>query len=395
MTANNRALPLDGITVLDLGQIYQGPYAGFLLSMAGARVIKIEQTRREPLRARGDSLPYAALNSSKEAVTLDLKSSEGREMFLGLAASADVVLVNYAPGVPEKLGIDAESLWKVNPQLVFAHASGFGLSGPDSAQTAMDITVQAHMGPMSVTGHPDQPPVKAGVAFVDFLGGAHLYGAIVSALFEAQRTGKGRLVETSMAEATYHTLCSNMLSWHQTGASPRTGNKHAAMGVAPYDVYQCSDGHVALISVTNRHWRSVLEVIGREDLLTDPRFRHNTDRAAHMGAVDELVEEWTRQRSREEVASLLGAAGVPIAVVRNVEEVVKDQHLIERQFLQWVSHPTLGEIPLPHSPLRFHGSTLRELDLFHAIGEDNESVYGEFLDLTAAEIEALRERGVV
>lgn len=395
MTANNRALPLDGITVLDLGQIYQGPYAGFLLSMAGARVIKIEQTRGEPLRARGDSLPYAALNSSKEAVTLDLKSSEGREMFLGLAASADVVLVNYAPGVPEKLGIDAESLWKVNPQLVFAHASGFGLSGPDSAQTAMDITVQAHMGPMSVTGHPDQPPVKAGVAFVDFLGGAHLYGAIVSALFDAQRTGKGRLVETSMAEATYHTLCSNMLSWHQTGASPRTGNKHAAMGVAPYDVYQCSDGHVALISVTNRHWRSVLEVIGREDLLTDPRFRHNTDRAAHMGAVDELVEEWTRQRSREEVASLLGAAGVPIAVVRNVEEVVKDQHLIERQFLQWVNHPTLGEIPLPHSPLRFHGSTLRELDLFHAIGEDNESVYGEFLDLTAAEIEALRERGVV
>ncbi|MED6304196.1 MAG: CoA transferase [Actinomycetota bacterium] len=395
MTANNRALPLDGITVLDLGQIYQGPYAGFLLSMAGARVIKIEQTRGEPLRARGDSLPYAALNSSKEAVTLDLKSSEGREMFLGLAASADFVLVNYAPGVPEKLGIDAESLWKVNPQLVFAHASGFGLSGPDSAQTAMDITVQAHMGPMSVTGHPDQPPVKAGVAFVDFLGGAHLYGAIVSALFDAQRTGKGRLVETSMAEATYHTLCSNMLSWHQTGASPRTGNKHAAMGVAPYDVYQCSDGHVALISVTNRHWRSVLEIIGREDLLTDPRFRHNTDRAAHMGAVDELVEEWTRQRSREEVASLLGAAGVPIAVVRNVEEVVKDQHLIERQFLQWVSHPTLGEIPLPHSPLRFHGSTLRELDLFHAIGEDNESVYGEFLDLTAAEIEALRERGVV
>ena len=290
MTANNRALPLDGITVLDLGQIYQGPYAGFLLSMAGARVIKIEQTRGEPLRARGDSLPYAALNSSKEAVTLDLKSSEGREMFLGLAASADVVLVNYAPGVPEKLGIDAESLWKVNPQLVFAHASGFGLSGPDSAQTAMDITVQAHMGPMSVTGHPDQPPVKAGVAFVDFLGGAHLYGAIVSALFDAQRTGKGRLVETSMAEATYHTLCSNMLSWHQTGASPRTGNKHAAMGVAPYDVYQCSDGHVALISVTNRHWRSVLEVIGREDLLTDPRFRHNTDRAAHMGAVDELVD---------------------------------------------------------------------------------------------------------
>ena len=212
MNANDRSLPLDGVTVLDLGQIYQGPYAGFLLAMAGARVIKVEQTRGEPLRARGDSLPYAALNSSKEAVTLDLKSTQGHEMFLGLVEAADVVLVNYAPGVPEKLHIDAESLWKVNPRLVFAHASGFGLSGPDSAQTAMDITVQAHMGPMSVTGHPDQPPVKAGVAFIDFLGGAHLYGAIVTALLDVERTGEGRLVETSMAEAAYHTLCSNMLS---------------------------------------------------------------------------------------------------------------------------------------------------------------------------------------
>jgi formyl-CoA transferase len=363
--------------------------------MAGARVIKVEQTRGEPLRARGDSLPYATLNSSKEAVTLDLKSVQGHEMFLGLVEAADVVLVNYAPGVPEKLQIDAESLWKVNPRLVFAHASGFGLSGPDSAQTAMDITVQAHMGPMSVTGHPDQPPVKAGVAFVDFLGGAHLYGAIVTALLDVERTGEGRLVETSMAEAAYHTLCSNMLSWHQTGTAPRTGNKHAAMGVAPYDVYQCSNGHVALISVTNRHWRSVLEVIDRTDLLEDPRFRHNTDRAEHMGAVDELVEEWTRERSKEDVAASLAAAGVPIAIVRGVDEVVKDPHLIEREFLQWVDHPTLGEIPLPHSPLRFHGSPLRQLDLFHAVGEDNETVYGEFLNLNPSEIEVLRERGVV
>ena len=161
MSSADRGLPLEGITVLDLGQIYQGPYAGFLLSMAGARVIKIEQTRGEPLRARGDSISYASINSSKEAITLDLKSDEGKSMFMGLAKKSDVVLVNYAPGVPEKLGIDASSLWEVNPRLVFAHASGFGLSGPDAQQTAMDITVQAHMGPLSVTGHTDQDPVKA------------------------------------------------------------------------------------------------------------------------------------------------------------------------------------------------------------------------------------------
>lgn len=319
MTESGRPLPLAGVTVLDLGQIYQGPYAGQLLALAGARVIKVEQTRGEPLRARGPSLPYAMLNSSKEAITLDLKSDRGRELFLDLATKADVVLVNYAPGVPEKLGIDAESLWKVNPRLVFAHGSGFGLSGPGAEQTAMDITVQAHMGPMSVTGHPDREPVKAGVAFIDFLGGSHLYGAIVTALYDVERTGVGRKVETSMAEATYFTLCSNMLSWQQTGTTPRTGNKHAAMGVAPYDVYPCSDGHIALISVTNRHWRSVLEVIGREDLLGDERYRDNADRTAHMTEVDELVSEWTSQHTRAEVVDRLGGAVVPVAVVREVD----------------------------------------------------------------------------
>jgi len=395
VTESGRPLPLAGVTVLDLGQIYQGPYAGQLLALAGARVIKVEQTRGEPLRARGPSLPYAMLNSSKEAITLDLKSDRGRELFLDLATKADVVLVNYAPGVPEKLGIDAESLWKVNPRLVFAHGSGFGLSGPGAEQTAMDITVQAHMGPMSVTGHPDREPVKAGVAFVDFLGGSHLYGAIVTALYDVERTGVGRKVETSMAEATYFTLCSNMLSWQQTGTTPRTGNKHAAMGVAPYDVYPCSDGHIALISVTNRHWRSVLEVIGREDLLGDERYRDNADRTAHMTEVDELVSEWTSQHTRAEVVDRLGGAGVPVAVVREVDEVVRDGHLIEREFLQWIDHPDIGEVPLPHSPIRWHGSEMAELDPFHSLGQDNDAVYGELLGLEADKLERLRDEGVI
>ena len=395
MSSADRGLPLEGITVLDLGQIYQGPYAGFLLSMAGARVIKIEQTRGEPLRARGDSISYASINSSKEAITLDLKSDEGKSMFMGLVKKSDVVLVNYAPGVPEKLGIDASSLWEVNPRLVFAHASGFGLSGPDAQQTAMDITVQAHMGPLSVTGHTDQDPVKAGVAFIDFLGGAHLYGAIVTALLDVERTGEGRLVETSMAEAAYHTLCSNLLSWHQTGTATRTGNKHAALGVAPYDVYQCLDGHVALISVTNKHWRAVLEVIERTDLFEDARFRHNTDRAQHMQDVDDLVKGWTCSRPRSEVAERMSKAGVPIAIVRTVDEVVNDAHLIEREFLQWVTHDTLGDIPLPHSPLRFHGSRLRELEVFHPVGADNEAIYQEFLGLTPDEINERQDRNVI
>lgn len=390
----DRPLPLDGVTVLDLGQIYQGPYAGFMLAMSGARVIKIEQRRGEPLRARGPSLPYAMLNSSKEAVTLDLKHPEGVGLLKRLVPKADVVLVNYAPGVPERLGIGYDDLSAANERLVYAHACGFGLDAAGSVP-AMDLTVQAHTGVMSVTGFPEQGPVKAGVAFIDFLGGTHLYGAITTALFEAERTGRGRSVEVSMADAAYMTLASSLGGWQQTGDAPRTGNSHAAMGVAPYNVYRCLDGHIALIAVTNRHWRSVLEVIDRSDLGREDRFRHNTDRAANMAEVDELVEGWTATRSRDEAALAFQAAHVPAAAVRIVDEVVRDTEQHARGALEWVHHPDLGKIPLPHSPIRWHGSELRPIEVSRPVGADNERVYGELLGLDADELASLQSDQII
>lgn len=385
----DRPLPLDGIVVLDLGQIYQGPYAGFLLAMSGARVIKIEQRRGEPLRARGPSLPFAMLNSGKETVSLDLKRPDGRDLFHRLVGAADVVLVNYAPGVPERLGIGYHDLIEVNPRLVFAHACGFGLDGAGSSVPAMDITVQAHMGVMSVTGLPDHDPVKAGAAFIDFLGGTHLYAAITTALFERERTGRGRSVEVVMADATYFTLSSNLGDWYQTGETRRTGNKHAALGVAPYDVYRCRDGHVAVIAVTERHWRSVLEVIGRGDLVADERFNTNGRRAANMAEVDALVEGWTSTRRRDEVTAALQRAHVPAAAVRIVDEVARDDELHARRALQWVDHPELGRVPLPHSPIRWHESELRPLTPSRAIGADNHAVLGDLLGMDAEEVDRL------
>ncbi len=389
-------LPLTGVTVLDLGQIYQGPYAGFLLAMAGARVVKIEPPQGEPLRARGASLPYALLNSCKESITLDLKQPAGREVFLKLARKADVVICNFAPGVPERLGIDAESLWQVNPKLVFAHASGYGLSGPDTNRTAMDITMQAHMGPLGITGYSDRPPVKSGAPFVDFLGGTHLYGAVATALFEVARTGVGRMVETSMAEATFFTLTSSLQQWHVGGGvTPRTANKHAALGVAPYDVYECSDGYVALIVVTNRQWRAVVEAMGREDLLTDERLKDNVGRAQHMAEVDALVGDWTNGKTRAQVVAAFGEAGVPVAEVREVDEVVRDPHLIEREFLHWIDDEELGEVPLANAPIRWHGSQLRELERFAPKGADNETVLNELAGLGPDEVAELAASKVI
>ena len=233
------------------------------------------------------------------------------------------------------------------------------------------------------------------MAFVDFLGGTHLYGAITTALFERERTGRGRSVEVVDGGGDLHDADDEPGQLAPTGQSDRTGNKHAALGVAPYDVYPCADGHVALIAVTNRHWRSVLEVIGRADLLDDDRYRNNGDRAANMDEVDRLVDDWTSTRRRDDVVAALQGAHVPAAAVRFVDEVVRDERAHERGALQWIDHPELGEVPLPHSPIRWHGSELRPIEPSPALGADNATVLAEFLGLDATEIAELADQGVV
>lgn len=397
---DNRPLPLTGVTVLDLGQIYQGPYAGFLMAMSGARVIKVEPRIGETLRVRGASLAMAMINSNKESVCLDLKHVDGLATFKKLVVNADVVLMNYAPGVPERLGIGFEALSEINPRLIVAHAAGFGVRELDGSVTtssipAMDITVQAHMGSMMITGNEGEPPMKAGPTFIDFLGGTHLYGAITTALFERERTGVGRSVEVAMADAAYFTLATSLNQWHTTGSNLRTGNRHAGLSLAPYNVYACADGYVAVITAANRHWRSMIEAMGRDDLADDARFSDAGERGRRIDEVDEIVEAWTSTLPRHEVARLLQAAHVPAAAVRIVDEVARDERQHERRALQWTDHPELGEVPLPHSPIRWHGSDLVELDPSPILGADNHDVFSTIAGLSAEEISALDAAGVI
>ncbi|MFT4596522.1 MAG: CoA:oxalate CoA-transferase [Paracrocinitomix sp.] len=379
--SSSRPLPLDGITVLDLGQIYQGPYAGFLLAQSGARVIKIEPPQGETARSRGANLPFAMLNTGKECVTLDLKTVTGVAQFKKLVRTADVVLMNYAPGVPERLGIGYDDLSAVNPKLVYAHACGFGVRNLDGTPTeatipAMDLTVQAHSGSMSTTGNEHDPPLKSGTAYIDFLGGTHLYGAITTALFEVERTNQGRSVEVSMADAAYFTLATHLGQWQKTGTTMRNGNRHAGLAMAPYNVYECADGHLAIICVANRHWRALLGAIGRNDLLDDDRLRGQQGRSENMAEVDALVTDWSSKLSKFEAATRLQNAHVPAAAVRTVDEVVHDANQIDRKAIQWIHHPELGDIPLHASPIRWHDSDLVELVANRALGADNDILDG-------------------
>jgi formyl-CoA transferase len=399
-TATSR--PLEGMLVLDLGQIYNGPYCGLLLSFMGSRVLKIEPPEGDVVRRRKrevEPYPLVMLNSNKESVVLDLKHPHGKALFLRLVRQADVVVENFAAGVMDRLGLGWEVLQAENPRLVYGTGTGFGLTGPYRDLPAMDLTIQAMSGIMNATGFPDRPPVKAGPAVCDFLGGVHLFGGIVSALLHRERTGRGQRVEVAMLEAAVMALASALgvyMDGEDTRMPARTGNRHPALAMAPYNVYPTNDGYVAIFTASDRHWDSITRVLGREDLLSNPEYASTPDRAARMEEIDAMVEAWTRQRGKDDVLSILTKAHVPCAPVRTAREVANDPHLASREAWTDVEHPRRGKTRVPNSPIRLHGSAP---SIVHRpaplLGQDTDRVLAELLGLSTAELAALHAAGVI
>jgi crotonobetainyl-CoA:carnitine CoA-transferase CaiB-like acyl-CoA transferase len=389
---------LTGVRVLDLGRIYLGPWCGALLALAGAEVLKIEDPKGEPARGgqTGSTIPVAMLNSNKQAITLNLKTDRGRELFLDLVRDADVVIENFGPGTMDRLGLGADVLLSTNPRLVYGAATGYGIDGPDRDQLAMDITIQAHSGIMSVTGFPDNPPVKAGVAFTDFFGAINLYAGVVTALFERERTGLGRVVDVAMIDTIYPTFTSNLASFYRTGRAPRAGNGHGGVPAVPYNVYPTADGgHIAIITVTEQHWRSMCDAFGQPELADDERFRDNRSRFRNLAELDATVEAWTSTVDRETAFTKLRDAKVPVSRVRDLGELVDDVHLHERGAIARIDHPSLGEVVVPNSPLRFRGTPLATIEPSPDLGADNDEIYTKWLGLAADEIDSLRADGVI
>jgi len=391
--------PLAGVTVLDFGQVYQGPYASLLMAQAGADVIKIEPPQGEPLRRRAPpgkstTFPIAMLNSNKRAITLNLKHERGRELLFRMAEKGDVLLENFAPGVMDRLGVGWQVLHEINPRLIYASGSGYGLSGPDRDNLAMDLTIQAVSGLIATTGFPDAPPVKAGPAVVDFISGIHLYAAVVTALFERAETGKGRLVEVAMQEAAYATLTSPLEAYWQSGkVPPRTGN--ASHGRVPINVYPAKDGYVAMNLAVEEHWHSLLTAMGHDELRDDPRFNSPAARLAHRGETDALIAAWTQTLGKMEIFAIAKRHRIPLAPVRDVDEVMHDPGMHERGFLREIEHDEIGRVTVPTSPLRFHGADTGAGMPSPKLGQHNHEIYGDWLGLSSAEITDLKNGGVI
>jgi CoA:oxalate CoA-transferase len=393
--------PLEGMLVLDLGQIYNGPYCGLLLGFMGARVLKIEAPEGDVVRRRKrdvEPYPLVMLNSNKESVVLDLKHPQGKRLFLRLVGKADVIVENFAAGVMDRLGLGWEVLRAENPRLVYGTGTGFGLNGPYRDLPAMDLTIQAMSGIMNATGFADRPPVKAGPAVCDFLAGVHLCAGILGALVHRERTGQGQLVEVAMLEAAVMALASALgVHMDSDGRVPeRTGNRHPALAIAPYNVYPTSDGHVAIFTASERHWHSMARVLGREDLLDNPDFGSTPARAARTDEIDAMVEAWTRSRTKDEVLAILTDAHVPCAPVRTTREVVDDPHLRDRGVWIDVEHPRRGKTRVPISPIRFHGGAPARVErVAPLLGQDTDRVLAEILELGADELAALHAARVI
>ena len=392
-------MPLAGITVLDFGQVYQGPYATLLMATAGAYVIKIEPPNGEPLRRRAPpgkstTFPIAMLNSNKRAITLNLKHERGKQLLFQMAKKGDVLLENFAPGVMDRLGVGFTVLHEINPRLVYASGSGYGLSGPDRDNLAMDLTIQAVSGLISVTGEPDRPPLKSGPAVVNFLSGIHLYAAVMTALYERSVTGVGRLVEVAMQEAAYPTLTSQLEAYWRSGTvPPRTGN--ASHNRVPINVYEAKDGYVAMNLAVEEHWHKLLAAMGREDLRDDPRYSSPAARVENRELVDATISAWTKTLGKMEIFAIAKRSRIPLAPVRNVDEVMHDPHMHERGFLDDIDHDEIGRITVPTSPLRFHGADRRKTTPSPKLGQHNDEIYGGWLGLSADEISELKHDGVI
>jgi len=392
---------LAGITVLDLGQIYNGPYATFLMAMAGARVIKVESLMGETLRGRGETsaaaYPFMLLNQNKESLSIDLKTDQGKDIFRQLVTKADVVLENFSPDTMAKLGLSATSLLELNPALIYAAGSGYGRSGPHRDFQAMDLTVQAMSGVMSTTGYDGTPPLKAGVPLCDFFGGVHLYGAIVTALFERTTTGKGAIIDMAMQDTVLPNLASVLGAYYyfDQQVPARTGNQHSALTMSPYNVYEATDGHVSIICIRDGHWRGLLRAIGRAELLEDASLAKMSQRSERIADVDAIVSEFTQAHTRQEILDALQGEGVPTAMVRDVKEVLADEHMHERGTLRDIEHPVLGNVTLMNSAINVATGSRIEPKLPAQLGEQNDLVLSELLGMDDSTIQQLRSTGVI
>jgi CoA:oxalate CoA-transferase len=391
--------PLTGVRVLDLSRVLAGPYTGMVLADLGAEVVKVEEpsagdeSRRIGPFQKGVSTYFISINRGKKGLTLNLKSEEGRRIFLDLTRRADVLVENYRPGVMKRLGLDYPALKAANPRIVYAACSGFGHTGPYSPRGAYDMIVQGMGGIMSITGEPGGPPVRVGTSIGDISAALFTVIGILAALVHARATGEGQFVDVAMLDCQVAILENAIMRYLVTGEVPQPlGARHPS--IAPFEGFEAADGHVILAVGTNI-WARFCEAIDRRDLIEHPHFATNALRAEHVDELHEILAPIVRQKRVATWVKEMEAIGVPCGPVNSVDKVVHDPQVKAREMVVEVEDPDAGTISMAGVPIKLSATPGEVQGRAPRLGEHTDEVLTEWLNLTPEAVARLRKEGVV
>ena len=392
----------EGVRVLDLSRMLAGPYGSMLLADMGAEVIKIEEPDGgDPMRVMGppflpdgESAYFLSINRNKQSVALDLTTTEGRAVFVDLAAHADVVWENFRPGVMERLGLSYGTLAAANPGLILCSISAYGQDGPYRDWPAFDLALQAMGGAMSLTGEEGGRPVRMGLPMGDLAGGMFGAFAVAGALFRRSRTGCGAHVDLSLLDSQVSLLTYIAQYFWADGRVPgRMGSGHAS--VVPYQALATRDGHLIVAVFAEKFWAGFCRAMERGEWTGDPRFASNRQRLAHREVLMPMVETVFRERTTEDWLARLHAAGVPAAPILSVDRVLNDPQVRHRRMVVEVAHPTHGPLPTLGTPIKIDGASALAVRAAPALGAQTDAVLTELLKYPAERIAMLRRGGVV
>jgi len=397
---------LSDVTVLDLGQVIAMPFCTMLLADLGARVIKVESRERGRERVslglrrvrdgKEERVPAAQYRErNKLAITLELKTPKGVELFKELVTHADVVTENFSVGTMERLGLGYDDLRTLKPDLVYASITAFGQHGPYATQRGYDMLAQAISGYMSITGFPDGPPTRSGQSISDYYAGMLCAFSIVSALHYRQRTGKGQRIDLALLDSLLVAL-DNLGERYTVGGEVLTRAGNVSFGGSSSGVYPTTDGHVAIAAgASNAVWRRFCEVIGRDDLTRDPGFATAPARRDRRDEVAAIIAGWTGRRTKAEVVAALAGAGVPAAPVNDVTEMVADPQVQAREMFVELEHPAYGPLKTTGTPLKLSATPGRVRWLAPMPGEHNEAVFVDLLGHSRDDLARWQAEGVI
>ncbi len=394
--------PLEGVRVLDLSRVFAGPMCGMVLADFGAEVIKVEHpgrgddTRDWGLRiGKTETTYYNSMNRNKRSITLDLQSPEGLKIIHDLLAQCDVVIHNFKSGGAEKLGLGYEQLRAIKPDVVYCAVGGYDSSGPEAKRPGYDLVIQAEAGLMALNGEASQPPLKFGVAVVDLMTGMYAAQAVLAALFRRERTGQGRLIEMALYDCGITVTGYYGLDALKLGHDPeRYGNAHPS--IVPYGMYDAADGPLIIAVGTNAQFEKFCrQVILRPDIVEDPRFATNVNRAQNRRELLPLLKEIIRTGQRDVLLERLTAAGIPCGKVVGLHEALTSERTRRSGLLRDMPHPVAGTTPVFAPPYRLDGQRLPVRQAPPTLGEGTREVLQQLLQLPEEQLQALQAQGVL